>query len=112
MPAVLPLLPLTLSESLKIKDDKAGLVCGSGHEMITCKWVQALDVAHPLTPEHQKTLFKLCPYLRNSVDHPEHYVSLCFTWIELKHTIDRASFGVKTSYALKSVSTGQAVHGH
>lgn len=70
-----------ISAKVQKKNDKSCIMCGSDHEMITCGYIQALDVAHSFTVKNRQRLFKLCSYLQEVVDRPRDYILYSFTWL-------------------------------
>ncbi|BFZ14357.1 hypothetical protein BsWGS_17396 [Bradybaena similaris] len=80
---------------------KECVVCGLEHDMTTCEFIRALDIAHLLTKEHRQKLFKVCPYLQDVIDKPVEWYAFVYMWKNVAAKVGRmdpALFGVKSIY--------------
>lgn len=74
---------------LQTRDNKACLICETDHEMLTCEWLQMLDIVHSFTLYFQEQLVKVCRLFKDSLDHPYEYIFYIFRWLKVKPIVEK-----------------------
>ncbi|BFZ04591.1 hypothetical protein BsWGS_07630 [Bradybaena similaris] len=79
-------------------------ICGSTHEMLTCKWLKLLHTIYLLNAQSQERVIRQYPVLEKPVTQSKDIPFYQFTWLNLQSTMDQLKcdqFGLKIDDPIK-----------